>query len=131
MSVYWSISRSACQVLVVFVRNVRSISRLVLLGQSKINHKDNVRLFLLTNQEIIRFDVSMQKSLVVNVLDSLQNLQTNHYDCFKGEGLAILLEQRLQRVSQWFHNHDILLSLSKVLINLNCKIFILLVFLCH
>jgi len=42
---------------------------LILFGKSKINYKDSAALFLFANQKIIRFYISMNKALRVNILN--------------------------------------------------------------
>lgn len=119
MSVNGSISSCSRKVFIVLVRNVSTISGLILFRQSKINHENHIGLLLFPNQEIIRLNVSMQKTLVMNVLDPLKYLQTNHYCCFYGKRFSILLEQRLQWVAQWFHDHNIFLPLCKIFVDLS------------
>lgn len=119
MRVYRRVSSRSCQVFVVLVRNVRSISCLVLLCQPEIYHENYARFLLFPYQKIVRLYVSMQKPLVMNVLDSLQNLQTDHYRCLNRKRLSVLLEQRLQRIPQWFHHHYVFLAFCEVLVNLS------------
>lgn len=118
MCIDGSVTSSSCKIFVIFVRNVYSFPSLILLGQPKINHEDNVGLFLSSNQEIIRFDIPMQEPLSMYVLDSVKYLQTDEYDSFQRKGFAILFEFWFQRVSQLFHYHDVLFALCKILINL-------------
>lgn len=119
MRVYRRVSSRSCQVFVVLVRNVRSISCLVLLCQPEIYHENYAWFLLFPYQKIVRLYVSMQKPLVMNVLDSLQNLQTDHYRCLNRKRLSVLLEQRLQRIPQWFHHHYVFLAFCEVLVNLS------------
>ncbi len=71
MSVNGGISSGSSQVFIILVRDVSTISCLILFRQSKINHENHVWLLLFPNQEIIWFDVSMEETLVMNVLNSL------------------------------------------------------------
>jgi len=48
------------------------------LSQTKINDMDNMLLFLNTDEKIVWFDISMQKSILVNKFDSLQHLNCKH-----------------------------------------------------
>ena len=131
MCVYWGISCCTSQILVVFVRDMDSLPSLILFSQTEIDHEDNVGLLFFPDQEIIRLDVSMKEALVMNVLDSVKNLKSDHDDGFYWERFAILFKQWLERIAQWFHNHNIFLSFSKVFVNLKLMMVILWGFLGH
>lgn len=131
MCVYWGISCCTRQILVVFVWNVDSLPSLILFSQTEIDHKDDVGLLFFPDQEIIRLDVSMEEALVMNVLYTVKNLKSNHDDGFNRERFAVLFKQWLERIAQRFHNHDILLSFSKVFVNLKLMMMILWGFLCR
>lgn len=73
MSVYASISGSACQVLAISVGNMLAFRVLEALCKSEINDEDAVfGLFSAPNKEIIRLDVSVNNSFIMNFLNSLQ-----------------------------------------------------------
>lgn len=69
-----------------------SLPSLILFSQTEIDHEDNVGLLFFPDQEIIRLDVSMKEALVMNVLDSVKNLKSDHDDGFYWERFAILFE---------------------------------------
>ena len=59
--------------------------------QTKINHIDVVLLLSNSNQEIVRFDVSMKKVAGMDKLNSLEHLVGEHEDGFEAElALAIV-----------------------------------------
>jgi len=70
-----------------------SLPSLILFSQTEIDHEDNVGLLFFPDQEIIRLDVSMKEALVMNVLDSVKNLKSDHDDGFYWERFAILFKQ--------------------------------------
>ena len=75
MSVYGGISGGSCQILSISERNVLTIRALVALGQSKINNVDCVFGSVCpSDQKIVRFDVPMDNSLLMDTLDSLDHL---------------------------------------------------------
>ena len=75
VSVKTGISCSSCQVLSISERNVLTIRALVALGQSKINNVDCVFGSVCpSDQKIVRFDVPMDNSLLMDTLDSLDHL---------------------------------------------------------
>ena len=74
------VPRSSGQVLVLPVGNVLLAFRIsVLLGEPEIDHVDHVRLLSETDQEIIRFDIPMQKVLGVHVLHPVDHLVREHH----------------------------------------------------
>lgn len=53
---------------------------LVSFGETKINDINNVLLLASSYQEIVRFNVPVKKSLLVDKLDALEHLDGNHED---------------------------------------------------
>ena len=70
-----SVARSTCKILAVFVGYVLTFWVLITLSQSKIDDKYLVFSRLIaTDQEIIRLYITMNDSLFMNFLDSLDHL---------------------------------------------------------
>ena len=78
MSIKTCISCSSCQVLSISERDVLTIRALVALCQSKINDVDCVFGSVCpSDQKIVWFNVSMDNSLLMDTLDSLDHLNGN------------------------------------------------------
>jgi len=92
MSIDRGIPGCPCQIFVVFVSYVSPIKR-VLLSQPKIDDEYSVALFVLSDQKIVRFDVPMNKTLRVDILDPIEHLQSDHDDRLQWKTLSVLFEQ--------------------------------------
>ncbi len=55
------------------------------------------------------------------LLNPFQNLQANHHNSLMREGLVLLFENIFKWVAQHLHDHDTLLALVKILVDLNLK----------
>lgn len=60
-----------------------------------------------SQKEILGLDVSMNELLLMKVLESLNDLDSNHNNSFEVELFIAFLEKLLQRGSQQVHNHDV------------------------
>jgi len=71
-----------------------SVTRLVALSQTEINNVDGIfGHFGSSSHEIIRFDVSMDDSLIVNYLNPLEHLNSNMEDSGEVKFSSALLEK--------------------------------------
>jgi len=71
MSIYAGISCSSCEIFIVSERNMDSSSWVsVFFGKAVIDNIDLVGSFSKANEEIIRFDISVNKVLGMHILDS-------------------------------------------------------------
>ena len=71
MSVDAGITGGTSQVLVLTVRNVEvSLGIAVLLGQTKVNHVHLVPTFANAHQEVVGFDITVNKVLGVDIFDA-------------------------------------------------------------
>jgi hypothetical protein len=76
---------------------VLAIGTLVALGQTKINDVHSIlSLVISANQEIVRFNITMDDSLLMDNLDSLDHLDTNVQNSFEIKFSSTFLEQVLQ-----------------------------------
>lgn len=91
MGVDGGIAGCSCEIFVVFVGDVGAVED-VLLGEPKVDYEDSVALLVFPNQEVIRFYITMDEPLRVDVLDTIQYLQPDHHDSFQRKALSILLE---------------------------------------
>ena len=73
------ISSRSCQILTIFEGNVLASTVLVTLGETKVNDEDLVTVrFRGPNEEVIRFDISMNDSLSMNFLEMVHELDGDH-----------------------------------------------------
>mmetsp|Transcript_91013 Transcript_91013/g.257707 ORF Transcript_91013/g.257707 Transcript_91013/m.257707 type:complete len:328 (-) Transcript_91013:336-1319(-) len=80
------VAGSACQALVFPVRYV--LLRFwvpVLLCQPKVDHIYDVRLLLMADEEVVRFDVPVNEVLGVKILNPKEHLVRNHEDCLQAK----------------------------------------------
>lgn len=91
---------------------------LILLCQSEIDDVYRATLVVLADEEVVRLDIAVNEALRVDILDSLQDLQSDHDDGLEWKTLVVLLEERLQGCAQHLHYHYAFLSLSEVLVDL-------------
>ena len=74
------------QRLIVLVRNVLSCLGIsVPFCQAKIDYVNDVLFLSVANQEIIRLHIPMNEVIVVEELESLDHLVSNHKSCFDSE----------------------------------------------
>lgn len=96
----------AGQVFSVLVRDVFSLGVLVALGEAKVDDVDSVfRSVGSANEEIIRLDVSVDDSLIVHFLDSLQHLGSDHQHGLEVELALAGLEKVLNGGAEQIHHH--------------------------
>ena len=73
------ISSRSSEIFSIFVRNMFSFTILIALGKSEIDDIDVVTASLSsTNQEVVRFDVSVDDPLLVHLFDSFDELDGDH-----------------------------------------------------
>ena len=83
------ISSRSCQILTIFEGNVLASTVLVTLGETKVNDEDLVTVrFRGPNEEVIRFDISMDDSFGMNFLEMVHELDSDHEHCL-GVDLAL------------------------------------------
>ena len=108
MRVQARVSRRARQVLSVSERDVLAVRRLVALGEAEVDDVNCVfSLVIASNQEIIRFDVSMDDSFLVHNLDSLDHLDGDVEAGLEVEFSSALLEVVFETLAEEVHDHDV------------------------
>lgn len=96
MGVDRGVSGSTSQVLAISEWDVLTVGTLVALGETEIDNVDRVfGLLCASNQKVVRFDISMNDSLLVDNLDSLNHLDGDVQHSVEVELSAALLEQIL------------------------------------
>ena len=108
VSVDGGVSSGTSQVLAVSEGDVLTIGALVALSQSKINDVDSVfGLLSASNQKVVGFDISMNDSLFVHDLNSLDHLNGDVQNCIEIELSTALLEQVFEGLTEHVHDHDV------------------------
>ena len=118
MRVQACVSRRASEVLSVSERDVLAIRRLVALGEAEVDDVNCVfSLVIAANQEIIRFDVSMDDSLLMDDLDSLDHLDGDVKASLEIKFSSALLEVVFETLAEEVHNHDVVhLTILRLLV---------------
>ena len=86
---------SSSQIFVVLVGDMSVLSG-VLLSQSEVDHVDLAGLFPVAHHKVVRLDVAVNESLVVDVLDPLHHLVAHHESGLQIELLPGEVKQILQ-----------------------------------
>lgn len=108
MGVDRGVPGSSSEVLAVSEWDVLAVGRLVALSETEIDDVDGVLgLVVASHQEVVRLDVSMDDTFLVNDLDSLDHLHSDMQDSLKIELSAALLEQVFERLTEQVHHHDV------------------------
>ena len=70
-----------------------------------------------THQDILRFDVTVNDILRVNILKATEKLVGKHQDCLEGELAMAEFEEVLQTRSQKVEHHNIIFAFEHVVVN--------------
>ena len=94
VSMYWSISGSTSQRLIITVSQVFLCGFIIIfLSQTHIDYVDNPALLMEAHQEIIWFDISMNEIFLMHQFKSVDELISQHQCSFKRKLIATKLEQ--------------------------------------
>lgn len=108
MSIQTGISSCSSEVLPISVRNVNSVGIDETLRQAEINDEYQVfSCFLITNEEIVRLDISVYYAILMHHLDSLHHLQPQVYAGAQVKLPPALREQVFQTLAQKVHDHHV------------------------
>lgn len=117
MCIKRSVSGSSRQVLSISEWYMLTIGAPVELGESKVNYVDEIFCLLITtNEEVIRFDVSMENTLCVDTLYQSDHLNGNHTSCAQVELVLAMLEEAFQALSEQVHHHNMKLITTRLLV---------------
>ena len=73
------ISSSSCQILAIFEGDVFASTVLVTFGETKVDDEDLVAVrFRGSNEEVIRFDISVDDPFGMNFLEMMHELDSDH-----------------------------------------------------
>ena len=102
------ISGRSSEILSVFVGDVLALTVLVALGEAEVDDVDVVSgRISASDQEVIRFDITMDNSLFVHFFNTSDELNSDHQNCLQIKVTFATLEQILQRRSQQVHHHHV------------------------
>lgn len=124
MSVQTGVSSGTSQVLAISKWDMFTFGALVTLSKTKIDDINSVLgLFAATDKEVVGFDISMNDSLLVYDLDSLDHLDSHMEDCLEIESSTAFLEKVFKRLTEHVHNHNVEhLSIICLLVTYEMKI---------
>ena len=92
--VYTSVASRTSQRLVIPVRDVIAcLSVFVALREAEVDHKTCITLVAVAHQEIVRFHITMQEVVRVQVLETGEHLIGQHANCLESESTSTILEQ--------------------------------------
>ena len=118
MRVHGCVTGCTGQILVLTVRDVLlRLGVAVLLGETKIDAMDLVRLLADADEEIIRLDIAMDEILGVDVFDTVDHLIRQHQHGLERELAIAEVEQILKRRSQKIDNHHVVIALDTIPMN--------------
>ena len=101
------ITSRASQVLAILVGDVLALAVLVALGKTEIDDVDVITSGVLTaNEEVIRFDITVDYALLVHLLDTSDKLNGDHQNSFEIEIALARLEEVLKGWTKEIHDHD-------------------------
>ena len=113
MSINTCIPCSACQGLVIFIRDVLTCFRVPIpLGQTKINNIDNILLLSVSNQEVVWLHVPVNEVVVMQKLKPLNHLVCNHQRRLYRELALTEVECVLQAGTEQVHDHGIVVAFN-------------------
>jgi len=108
MGVNGGVPSSTGEVLAIPEGDVLTIGGLEALGETKIDNVDGVfGLIVTTNEEVVRFDITVDNALFVDNFDPLDHLNGDVQDSLEVEFATALLEQVFERLSEQVHYHNV------------------------
>lgn len=103
-----SITSGTGQILAVFVRDVLSFRVFEAFGQSKVDNEDVIFCrFGATDEEVVRFDISVDYTLLVDFLYTGEKPDGDQQDRFQVEVAATRRKEVFQGRPQLIHDHHI------------------------
>ena len=100
------VTSGSCEILAVFVRNVLTLAVLEAFGKTEIDDVDVVTSRVCaTDEEVIRFDVSVNDALLMHFLYATDELHRNHQDSLEIKVPLARLEEVFERWSKQVHHH--------------------------
>jgi hypothetical protein len=111
VSIDGCITGSASQVLILTVRDMEvSLRVTVLLGETEIDDIDLISALADAHEEVIRFDITVDERLGMNVLNAGDKLIGEQQNGLQGEFPVAEVEEVLQTGSEKIKNHSIIVT---------------------
>lgn len=108
MGVQTGVSSGTSQVFAISEWDMLTFGALVALGKTEIDDINGVfSLIISTDEEVVGLDISMNDSLFVHDLDSLDHLDSHVEDCLEIKFSAALLEKVFKRLTEHVHDHNV------------------------
>jgi hypothetical protein len=112
------IAGGAGELFTFFVRNVPACVRIfVPFGKAEVDHVNNVLLLANADQEVVRLDVAVQKSLLVDIFDALEHLNRNHQHSLQAELSVTELKQVFERRPKEIHHEHVIFLVRTVVVH--------------
>ncbi len=70
--------------------------------------------FAKANEEIVRFDISMDETFGVDVFESAEELIGQHEDCFELEASTAVVEEIFEGRAEEVEDHDVVVAFDSV-----------------
>jgi hypothetical protein len=113
MSVDTGVASGTSQVLVLTVWNMEmSLGVTVFLRKTEVDNVDLVTTLPNAHQEVVRFDVTVDEGLGMDVLDARDQLIREEKDSLQGEFAVAEVEEILQTGSKEIKNHGVVITLG-------------------
>jgi hypothetical protein len=110
MGIDGGITSCSCEVFALPVGDVLAIPLDVALGKSKIKEENFIGSFIVSNTEVIGFNVTMNEVTIMHVLNSSDHLVNQHQHGFEGEFSEGLVEEGLQGWAHQIHDKNIVIT---------------------
>ena len=111
MSIDASVASRACKRFVVFVWDVLACFWVAIsLGEAEIDNVNNVLLFAMTDEEVIRFHISVNEVIIVQELESLDHLVRYHERRLDCEFALAEVKRVLQTWTKQVHDHGVVIA---------------------
>lgn len=118
VSIDASVASRACKRFIVFVWDVFACFWVAIsLGEAEIDNVNNVLLFAMTDEEVIRFHISVNEVIIVEELESLDHLVRNHERRLDCEFALTEVECIFQTWTKQIHNHGVVVALNAKPVN--------------
>ena len=113
MCIDTSVASRARQGLIVFVWDVLSCLWIAIsLGEAEIDNVNNILLFAMTDEEVIRFHVSVNKVIIVQEFESLDHLVRDHQRRLYCEFALAEVECVFETGTKQVHDHGVVVALD-------------------
>lgn len=118
MGVETGVAGSAREALIKPDGDVMEIPRIAVpLGQTKVNQIDMLLVISKSHHKVIWLDIAMDKVFVMDVLDPLDHLVSQHQDSLEAKPSMAQVKEILETVPEEVHHHGIVVTHRSVIYN--------------